>query len=222
MWKEYINSNQSLLNECNITVYFKNVHLLSPPLQVCINSYLEDTQLSKRNKIISSFNRENKIGENGFLFLLYKQLSGISIDLPPLRSTPNNIKLLVNHWISQFNVEFAKQVIGCEPEAMDLLYKHHYPNNIDELYMLVRQMVVNTNNSYIKADLVSSLIDYNKRSDELSEQIQLDLNQPLHLIEQNIIDAVLKQENCNYTKTAARLGISRSTLWRRLKEINLD
>ena len=88
--------------------------------------------------------------------------------------------------------------------------------NIDQLKMVMKQLVLNAKGYYITPDEVSSVLQ-NESKEEVT-QANINTRQPLKDIEKDIILDVLKQENMNQSSAAKRLGISRSTLWRLIKD----
>jgi DNA-binding NtrC family response regulator len=126
-------------------------------------------------------------------------------------------------YISQANVEFGKQVVGLESEAMELMQQFGWPQNLAQFKRVIRQLIISTNDYYIKTDVVRQALSQESPSSQYTFQLQpgyeiLNLNQNLDSINYDVSRIVLEQEHMNKTKTAERLGISRSTLWRILQK----
>ena len=110
-------------------------------------------------------------------------------------------------------------MIGLTPEALTLLQNFHWYLNLDLLHKALYQLVIRTDGYYIQAEDTRQVLDALKLSDVGAEnQSWLDLSKPLDEIERDIIRHVLQEEDMNQSRTARRLGIGRSTLWRKLTE----
>ena len=115
-------------------------------------------------------------------------------------------------YLSQYNDMFSKQIIGYEPEALELLQKHDWKINLDQLERTIRTLVAASTSEYITADEVRGQLARYDSQATLPDW--LDLHQPLDKIREKIIEQVYLEENMDTQRTAARLGINRSTLWR--------
>ena len=145
--------------------------------------------------------------------------------IPPLRERVQDIPNITTLYISQANVEFGKQVVGLESEAMELMQQFGWPQNLAQFKRVIRQLIISTNDYYIKTDVVRQALSQESPSSQYTFQLQpgyeiLNLNQNLDSINYDVSRIVLEQEHMNKTKTAERLGISRSTLWRILQKLS--
>ena len=183
-------------------------------MQTQLNAYIEDTRLLRRNHIISSalVDIQDKVREGAFLHSLYCKLCGTVIRLPSLNERPEQIAVFAGMYLSQYNDMFSKQIIGYEPEALELLQKHDWKINLDQLERTIRTLVAASTSEYITADEVRGQLARYDSQATLPDW--LDLHQPLDKIREKIIEQVYLEENMDTQRTAARLGINRSTLWR--------
>ena len=150
-------------------------------------------------------------------------LISLPMTMPPLRERVQDIPNITTLYISQANVEFGKQVVGLESEAMELMQQFGWPQNLAQFKRVIRQLIISTNDYYIKTDVVRQALFQESPSSQYTFQLQpgyeiLNLNQNLDSINYDVSRIVLEQEHMNKTKTAERLGISRSTLWRILQK----
>ncbi|MED3668589.1 PrpR N-terminal domain-containing protein [Geobacillus kaustophilus] len=143
---------------------------------------------------------------------LLKQLKPNQIRLPSLRECLDDLEEYARKFIAQYNVKYGKQIVGIDEEALKQLRRHHWKGNWKELSNVIEQAVQSARREYIG-------IDELRAAGFLSNEtgLCLDLQKPLAEIEKEIIWKVLKEEDMNQTKAAKRLGINRSTLWRKLK-----
>jgi transcriptional regulator, propionate catabolism operon regulatory protein len=137
------------------------------------------------------------------------------IELPPLRERKEDIESWAHYLISHFNTEHGGQVVGFREGALALLHTFSWPGNIRQLTEVIKQLVAETNSFYIETAAVEEIL--HSISTQTTNHAPLSLTGTLDEIEKEIIKAVLKEENYNKSKTAARLGINRSTLWRKLQ-----
>lgn len=161
------------------------------------------------------------------------QLSCVTVHLSPLRERVNEIPALSSLYLNTINVSMANQIIGFEPEAMDLIQHYDWPYNYTQFKRILNELSLMTTTPYIQAAHVSALLEKekvlssasgeNSHSSEhsnrsVSGQLTLDISRPLDEITQDIIHQVLTETEGNQSAAAKRLGISRTTLWRYLRE----
>lgn len=133
------------------------------------------------------------------------------IMLPPLQDRIDHLEDYARLFISLANVKYGKQVVGIGSRLLAYWKKQTWKHNLSELSNAIEQAVANSNTVYLeKEDTVPS--------HQFGIIETIDLSRSLKEIELDIIMRVVKQENYNQSTAAKRLGINRSTLWRRLKE----
>ena len=187
-------------------------------MQHVLESYLSDTNLARNHYILASGPTSLMLALSGSSFSagLYRHISGVLLKLPPLRERRSELPALINLCISEIKKDLAANVIGVEPAAMDLLCSYSWPKNMDQLYLVMRRLIESSKGFYISsADAAEIMKDY--QPSPCRSEFTLDLSQPFEKLEQDIIHRVLEEENMNQTAAAERLGISRSTLWRKLR-----
>lgn len=146
---------------------------------------------------------------------LYEALIKRMIVLPPLRRRIEDLKQMVLIYLGIFNEKYGKQIVGFRSTVLNALVNYPWNRNVEELEQILDQFVQQTEGEYIEENVLSLLID---KSPINSGLIPINLNQPLDDIEREVIRRVLEGEQLNQSRAAERLGISRSTLWRKLKE----
>jgi DNA-binding NtrC family response regulator len=168
--------------------------------------------------MLFSYTYESGFSEKDELYLyLIESLSCLTLKCPPLRQRKGDIPLLVGLYINAQNVSLNTQVVGIVTEGMLMLQNFPWERNIAQLYRVIRELVVNTKTSYISAASVESVLNREKNPQTVSPDIGINLNRTLDEITHEIVLRVFEEEKTNQTKTAKRLGISRSTLWRMLQ-----
>ena len=186
-------------------------------MQFCLAETLKD--LSRQNRIrfiaSSTVDLAYLVANGGFLRDLLNIFSGICINMPSLSQRKEDIPALATIYINQFNAEFNREVIGIEGEAFTLLKEFNWVLNLDQLRSVIRQLVFCSSSYYITKQDVETVLRETEIQYETGKKI--DLSRSLDQIEEDIIWEVLQQENMNQSSAAKRLGISRSTLWRKVK-----
>lgn len=207
--------------ENDYSILFKKVNLLTYEAQNKLSYYLSSTALTSRNKIISTFSgdAESMISSNQFSKDLYHQLSGVPVYMPLLQERMEDIPTITRTFLTGINQQMPVQIVGFEPEAMNLLQGNSWDYGITQLNFFLKQLVMITKHQFITADDVKTLLSqsgFKKRPEK--ETSPIDINKTLDEISLDIINLVLTEENNNQSKAAKRLGISRSTLWKKLND----
>lgn len=210
----------SPLTENEITVYFKNIHNLNEETQVKLVRYIDESFLNKRNRVI--YSTEKSFTEmNGGILVDYlignSSQNALCLSLPPLRDLKNEIPSLASIYISEFNLELGKQVAGVSTGAMDLLMNFSWELNIHQFVNVLKKLTLITNTTLIQEETTRKILDEEKRFHSQNQIETFQLSGTLDHITSSIIQQVLEEEDMNQSQAAKRLGISRSTLWRKLK-----
>ncbi len=172
-------------------------------------------------RIVATTNRnlEEEIAAGKFRQDLFYRLNVIPLQLPPLRKRPNDIPMLIDHFIKKFNVENAREVKGVTEKAMKLLLNYHWPGNIRELENYIERAVVLCKTDRITdTDLPSHLAlgELARHSHSPSDTIM-----PIAEMEKIMILKALESFDGNRTKAAEALGINPRTLRNKLHEYGM-
>lgn len=149
--------------------------------------------------------------------VLYKQICQKPVYLAPLRERKIDIADLVHYFLAELHTENGNEIVGMKAEAITYLSHFEWKGNVSELKQVVRELSLMNTNNYIELKHVVELME-NRAEPSVNDQnlIQGTLKE----IEQKIIKRVMQEEANNQSRVASRLGINRSTLWRKLKEID--
>lgn len=145
-----------------------------------------------------------------------KGSSYIFIHLPPLRERIEDLDDLCRLWIAQFNSKYGKQVVGLEPELLELFKRERWPGNLPQLAATLEGLVREANTPFLSVDQGRKQLNQSMGFTQGISECNNFLSGTLEEIEERIIRQVLEEEGDNRTKAAKRLGINRSTLWRKL------
>ena len=218
----HIDSVSSPLHENGCTFCFKHAHALDISMIRHIISYFSASDFHRRNRIIFTWETDSKSasGDEGMMELINKASCSV-INAPSLKQMPGVIPKLTSLYINELNTEHSRQLFGIAPEAGTLLQTFDWPYNLDQLRRVIRKTYQLTENPYISAESVKRVLDEERKLYYSSPDASVDyaMHGTLDEISRRIVYQVYKDENYNQSKTAERLGISRTTLWRMLKNI---
>lgn len=220
-WQSLTDSPRSILNSSGYTVFFENLHLMSAQLQLQIGTYIENTHLQKRHFLLSSCvdNPGSLVRRGQLCQLLYRELCCQSIHMPDLDSRPEDIEALAGIYIDRYNHTLGRQVIGLEPEALEMLKHFHWYLNLELFQKVIFQLVLRTDGYYITQEETDAVLTETRRDFvPVDTGLPLDLSGTLEDIEKQIIWHIMQEEDMNQSRVAKRLNISRTTLWRRLNK----
>ena len=168
-------------------------------------------------RIIAATNRDllEEVKRGNFREDLYYRLNVIPIQMLPLRNRRNDIPLLARHFLHHFAVEQGKQVQEFSSEAMRMLLDYSWPGNVRELENSIEHAMVVAKGERIEAtDLPSALQTAKKSPETISIRTILDS-------EKKLLQETLEECGWNKKLAAQHLGISRSTLYSKLKKYRL-
>ncbi len=221
-WSHLTEHYKSPLFDSDNTLFFQNLNLLSDEQRNQLLNIIIDSNLHRRNRLIFSAisARDTKIPAE--CQTLIKNLSCITICLPPLRERILELPNLSSIYLSSLNVDLGKQLSGFEPKAMAMLTQYDWPENYSQFKRLAAELAVLTDTAYITSNTVASLLDKERTAVTAAPTSQAsgypDLERPLEDITRDLIKQAVANNQGNQSLTAKQLNISRTTLWRYLKE----
>jgi PAS domain S-box-containing protein len=167
-------------------------------------------------RIIAATNAdlESAIGGGKFREDLYYRINVVNIKIPPLRERPEDIPLLVNHFIKLFRKKSRKNITKVSPEALAVLRQHPLPGNVRELENTIEHAFVMCHDTIIDIGHLPPHI--------ISRSVPGGNDKYQKRNEKEIIIETLRRYNGNKIKTAQELGMHRSTLWRKIKMMGIS
>jgi transcriptional regulator with PAS, ATPase and Fis domain len=146
--------------------------------------------------------------------LLYR-INTVEIHLPPLRDRSGDLLLLADHFLKIYSKKYKKNVKGLLSSSLKKLQQYHWPGNVRELqHAIERAVIMSDGDMLTPEDFILS--SSSKKSGEL------ELNTyNLDEIEKTIIQKVLKQHQGNISQAAQDLGLTRTSLYRRMEKHGL-
>ena len=167
-------------------------------------------------RIIAATNSDLKqeIEANRFREDLFYRINVMNIKIPPLKERPEDIPLLVDHFLKLYRKKNRNIVEKISPEALRALRKYSFPGNVRELENAIQHTFVMCRDGVILPEhLPETILDENVIKEDVSHNLKS---------EKELIIESLKRNHGNKSKAAVELGMHRSTLWRKIKELQVD
>ncbi|QHS21969.1 sigma-54-dependent Fis family transcriptional regulator [Virgibacillus sp. MSP4-1] len=182
-------------------------------------------------RILAATNKDlAKLVRNGdFREDLFYRIHVIRLKIPPLREHLDDIPLLCKHFITKINAKTNKTIAGVSPDVIQKFEQYHWPGNIRELENVLERAVHFCPSNWIEPHHLPdelNVLEANQDSQPKPDQPKFDLadkrNKSVHSSEKQAILKALKECGGNRTRTAQLLGVSRTTLYKKLKQYNIQ
>lgn len=160
-------------------------------------------------------NIHQMVSDNTFRQDLLYRINTVEIHLPPLRERTGDIPLLANHYIKIYAKKYKKTIKGISANALKKLNQYQWPGNVRELQHAIERAIIMCDGSILEPDDFILTTQANKSSEVELNTFNLDD------VEKMIIMKVLKQYQGNITQAAQELGITRTSLYRRMEKYDL-
>jgi len=215
------------------TLFLDEISEIDPSIQVKLLRVLEEHRFERVGgdetvevdiRLIAATNRDLRalVEAGGFREDLFFRLDVVGITLPPLRERREDVPLLCDHFLKEFNEKNAKEIEGFTADAAGILSAYDWPGNVRELRNSIEKMVVLSRGARLTArDVPANIRDTvrEQRGDVRgSHTIAVAGTNSLANAEKAMILSALKKHDGNRTKAAEELGISRRTLHRKLNQ----
>jgi PAS domain S-box-containing protein len=225
------------------TLFLDEIGEISPAMQVKLLRVLQEREFTPLGavgpvtvdvRVIAATNRTlaAEVGYGRFRQDLFFRLNVVRVDIPPLRTRREDIPLLVEHFIRKFNGLQGRRMTGIGERAMAQLLGYDYPGNVRELENAIEHAYVVCPGSVIgREDLPPHILGaQGEGGQRVREKEQerppapepRDRLGPLEVAEVAAIREALAAHGGNRTRAAAALGVSRNTLWRKMKRYGID
>lgn len=212
------------------TIFLDEIGDISPAMQVKLLRVLQEkvyeplgaTKSCNANvRIIAATNKQLaemvKIGE--FREDLYYRINVITIKLPPLTERRCDIPLLAEHFIQRFNDRYGKAIVGIDQEAMQLLLSHDFPGNIRELENIIEHAFVFCKEPTISLQHLPESLRKNADKNDLKALSSI---RDFAELERMYLRSILEDSGGSKVKAAEKLGIHKTTLFRKLKQLGIQ
>jgi DNA-binding NtrC family response regulator len=210
------------------TLFLDEIGNLSMPLQAKLLTVLQNRRVSRvgANKetavdirLVCATNMPlyEMVKENRFRQDLLYRINTIEIEIPSLHERMEDIPLLANHFLKQYSARYDKKISKISEGALSRMHKHPWPGNIRELQHSIERAVILSNTTVLQPEDFNFTLNTGKEVDNGLSLEQFNLDE----VEKLLIRKVLKKYNGNITQAAAELGLTRSSLYRRLEKHGL-
>jgi transcriptional regulator with PAS, ATPase and Fis domain len=172
-------------------------------------------------RVVAATSRDlfEMLGTGEFREDLFYRLNVITLQLPPLRERREDIRPLVQAFLTEFCEQLGRPLLSIAPELMRYLESFDWPGNVRQLRNCIESMVVMAEHDVLPLDNLPPHVD---NSTTESEDLRVPKDMTLEEIERESIKQALERYQGNRTHAAASLGISVRTLQRRLREWDPD
>ncbi len=208
------------------TIFLDEIGNLSFPLQAKLLTVLEKREVVRLGsnkpipidiRLICATNMplHQMIAEEKYREDLLYRINTVEIHVPPLRERDDDIELLAKHFLGDYSKKYKKNIKDISSQAKKEMRTYHWPGNVREFQHAIERAVIMTDHSTLQAS------DFHLKSHTGKvDEIELE-NYNLEEVERNIIDKVLKKHKGNVSSAAKELGLTRTSLYRRMEKHGL-
>jgi len=213
------------------TLFLDEITEMPPEAQVKLLRVIENQEFAPLGsvktrrlnaRIIAASNQDIRrmLGEGKFREDLYYRLNVVHIYVPPLRERKEDIPALVRHLVSRYNRELGKKIQGVDNSTMKLMLSHDWKGNVRELKNAVERAMIFCDRETIGVDDLPAELHGAKRIPGLMSRG--DLKQSVKEFEKVSILTVLEEVMYDKRHAASLLGLSKSSLYRKMEELGID
>ena len=197
------------------------------------------TKVIKVNvRVIAATNKDlyDLMMQNNFRPDLYFRLNVLTLKIPALHDRPEDIKDLICFFLQKYNLQYDRNITMFSPSVLGILKKYPWPGNIRELETLMEKIVITADSDTIDEAFIKNTLEEYTGNHLVVDEAKPDTSSTppkdlpgdqnhiivkintLEKMEEEIIRQLLQKENGNKQSLANKLGISRATIWNKLKE----
>ncbi|MBA1336626.1 MAG: Arginine utilization regulatory protein RocR [Firmicutes bacterium] len=216
------------------TIFLDEISEMSPMLQARFLRVLQEKEVVRLGddrvipidiRIIAATNRDlySQVEKGKFREDLYYRLCVLRLEIPSLRKRMEDIPALVSYFIEEKGKRLGKTIKNVSPEALTKLINYYWPGNVRQLENIIERSVVLCKDEEIDVDIIFEVMNGapNFSIEEKQNTCVGDVSNEglLKHVEGEMIKKVLEETKGNKTLAAEKLGISVTTLWRKLKSL---
>lgn len=237
--KKYDHRNQLLKKHCTVieaansgTLYINEITALPLPIQSELLQFVQEKNNNLDVRLIASTHYDllEEVKNGKFCEKLYHRLNVMPIKVPALAERKEDIPFLVEHFVNQITKIVGIRVKKFTPEAITALQSHKWPGNIKELKNIIDWVLIMSpsDQEYITPDMLPSEIINNNNitmkvaNDDTSFNVMsMPLKEAREQFEKKYLAVQMDRFNHNISRTSAFIGMERSALHRKLKNLNI-
>lgn len=212
------------------TLFLDEISEMPPQLQVKLLRAIQEKEytpvgttvsLSVNTRFIATTNRnlEEEVKAGKFREDLFYRINVVDIHIPSLKEREEDIPLLADHFLNKYRLELNKNIRGIDNEAMRALLAHEWKGEVRELENIIERAVIFCRNEFITlSDLPPTL---RPKDNETEFSFSGSLDESVRKFERDFILRALENNDNNKEKTADAMKVGLSTLYRKLKELDI-
>lgn len=228
------------------TLFLDEINSASPAMQLKLLRVLQERKFEPVGstqtievdaRVILATNQplEQLVADGRFRQDLYYRINVVKIELPPLRERLGDVPMLAEHFLKRFAVDMGKQITGFAPEALEAIRRYHFPGNVRELQNIIERAAVLARTPTITlAELPPHVVEpppapapfgHEARAASAEPDVvwtPMPLEEALKGPEREILLRALRANGWNRQRTADQLGINRTTLYKKMKQLGID
>ncbi len=206
------------------TLFLDEIGEISPAIQVKLLRFIQEREYEPLGgvstvksdvRIIAATNKilreEVRVGH--FREDLFYRINVVNLQLPPLAERKEDIPFLIKHFIHKYNILKGKNIEGVSDDVMNILMNHDYPGNIRELENIIEHAFVLCREPYIRQLHLPN--HFKNIATPLQDNLTLEEMERVYILK------ALEKNSWNRKNTAKDLGIDTTTLWRKIKNLNI-
>lgn len=212
------------------TLFLDEISEMPPQLQVKLLRAIQEKEytpvgttvsLSVNTRFIATTNRnlEEEVKAGKFREDLFYRINVVDIHLPSLKEREEDIPLLADHFLDKYRKELNKNIKGIDNEAMRAILSHEWKGEIRELENIIERAVIFCKGEMITLQELPST--FKPKMDEIDFSFSGSLDDSVRKFERDFILRALENNENNKEKTADALKVGLSTLYRKLKELDI-
>jgi two-component system response regulator HydG len=225
---------QGLIEEADAgTLFLDEIGETPLNTQVKLLRFLESNEIRRLGenefrivdtRVIAATNQDLavRVADGRFREDLYYRLNVVNLEIPPLRDRKEDVPLLARYFLERYKAFAEKDVTGFSPDAQTLLLRYDYPGNVRELENAIQRAVTLCDTNIIQASDLPPVFSIPPMLKEGVEPGAERDTWSMAEVEREHITRVLKRHGGNLVHTARQLGISRTTLWRKIKQYGIE
>jgi len=223
------------------TLFLDEINSASPGMQLKLLRVLQERkfepvgsnetiEVDVRVILASNQDLEQLVAKGDFRQDLYYRINVVKIEMPPLRDRVGDIATLAQHFLEQQANELGRQFSGFSSDALAALRRYDYPGNVRELSNIIERAAVLSRNQTIGiedlppqvTEAEATTLSTPTASNESEDWTPMTLSEAMMRPERSFILRALQANDWNRQQTAEVLGINRTTLYKKMKQLGID
>ena len=216
------------------TIFLDEISVASPALQLKLLRFLQSQQfepvgstktetVDARVILATNVDLEEEVRAGRFREDLFYRINVVTLDMPRLCERIGDIPALARHFLNKHRASVKREILDVTLDAIETLQRYDWPGNVRELENAIERAVVLCKGPHIGvADLPPKLVAAATTAPKPDAYMAMTLKEAMEEPEKRIIESALTANGWNRQLTATRLGINRTTLYKKMKRYGLE